>query len=315
MARVVVVGGGIAGVYFAYRLLQGVNAEVLLVEPKPAHEFVIGIPMAYGGLVKFKDLVFPLSQLKRIKHVWDYAKTLEGRCVRLANSSDVCGDYVVLAPGSYKVGNAEYWSVEGAERLFEKIRTARAIRFIVSEFTPVMGFQEIAYAVKTRFPDKEVSVHLVYVSDDYMFLLEPWKAKAKEIGLEVTDEPPPLSRDELHISVPAVRPHPLSAGLDVRPDTLETQYERVYLIGDSALLRLGLPPIGWGSLWQASIVAQAIASEISKGYIEVTPDEWSSQNDPEAFKRWLTYRMTTGTPLVYLKGLYQIWATRVFASL
>ncbi|MGC9118071.1 MAG: FAD-dependent oxidoreductase [Thermoproteus sp.] len=316
MRRVVVVGGGIAGIYFAYRLLQAAQAEVVLVEPKPVHEFVIGIPMAYGGLVDFKDLIFPLSQLKKVRHVWDHATALDGTCVRLSNTRDVCGDYVVLAPGSYKVGTAEYWSVEGAERLYELMKKARAVRFIVSEFTPVIGFQEIAYAVKTRFPEKEVSVHLVYVSDDYVFLLEPWKAKAKEIGVEVTSDPPPHKAvDELHISVPAVRPHPLTAGLELKPETLETQYERVYLIGDSALLKLGLPPIGWGSLWQASLAAQAVASEISKGYVEISPDEWSSQSDPESFKRWLTFRMTTGTPLVHLKGLYQLWARNVVASL
>ncbi|MGC8583218.1 MAG: FAD-dependent oxidoreductase [Thermoproteus sp.] len=316
MRRVVVVGGGIAGIYFAYRLLQAAQAEVVLVEPKPVHEFVIGIPMAYGGLVDFKDLIFPLSQLKKVRHVWDHATALDGTCVRLSNTQDVCGDYVVLAPGSYKVGTAEYWSVEGAERLYELMKKARAVRFIVSEFTPVIGFQEIAYAVKTRFPEKEVSVHLVYVSDDYVFLLEPWKAKAKEIGVEVTGDPPPHKAvDELHISVPAVRPHPLTAGLELKPETLETQYERVYLIGDSALLKLGLPPIGWGSLWQASLAAQAVASEISKGYVEISPDEWSSQSDPESFKRWLTFRMTTGTPLVHLKGLYQLWARNVVASL
>jgi NADH dehydrogenase FAD-containing subunit len=316
MRRVVVVGGGIAGIYFAYRLLQAAQAEVVLVEPKPVHEFVIGIPMAYGGLVDFKDLIFPLSQLKKARHVWDHATALDGTCVRLSNTRDVCGDYVVLAPGSYKVGTAEYWSVEGAERLYELMKKARAVRFIVSEFTPVIGFQEIAYAVKTRFPEKEVSVHLVYVSDDYVFLLEPWKAKAKEIGVEVTGDPPPHKAvDELHISVPAVRPHPLTAGLELKPETLETQYERVYLIGDSALLKLGLPPIGWGSLWQASLAAQAVASEISKGYVEISPDEWSSQSDPESFKRWLTFRMTTGTPLVHLKGLYQLWARNVVASL
>ncbi|AEA12233.1 FAD-dependent pyridine nucleotide-disulfide oxidoreductase [Thermoproteus uzoniensis 768-20] len=316
MRRVVVVGGGIAGIYFAYRLLQAVQAEVVLVEPKPVHEFVIGIPMAYGGLVAFRDLIFPLSQLKKVRHVWDHATALDGTCVRLSNARNVCGDYVVLAPGSYKVGTAEYWSVEGAERLYELMMRTRAVRFIVSEFTPVIGFQEIAYAVKTRFPEKEVSVHLIYVSDDYVFLLEPWKAKAKEIGVEVTGDPPPHKAvDELHISVPAVRPHPLTAGLELKPETLETQYERVYLIGDSALLKLGLPPIGWGSLWQASLAAQAVASEISKGYIEISPDEWSSQSDPESFKRWLTFRMATGTPLVHLKGLYQLWARNVVASL
>ena len=315
MPRVVVIGGGVAGVYFAYRLLEAVEAEVVLVEPKPAHEFVIGIPMAYGGLVEFKDLLFPLSNLKRVKHVRDSAKALDGRCVRLTGGSPICGDYVVLAPGSYKVGSAEYWSVEGAARLFEKIGAAKAVRFVVNELNPTMGFQELAYSIKTRFPDKEVSIHLVYVSNDWLYLLEPWKAKAKEVGIDVTDEPPSYTRGELHISVPAARPHPLTAGLEVKPETLETQHERVYLIGDSAMLRLGLPAIGWGSLWQASLAAQAIASEIKKGYIEVVVDDWASMKDPEAFKKWLTYRMVTGTPLVHLKGLYQIWSEKVITSL
>lgn len=125
MARVVVVGGGIAGIYFIYRLLQAIDAEVVLVEPKLVREFIIGIPMAYGGLVDFKDLVFPLSRLRRVRHVQDSAKALDDKCVRLLNTSSVCGDYVVLAPGSYKVGSAEYWSVEGAERLFDKAAAAR----------------------------------------------------------------------------------------------------------------------------------------------------------------------------------------------
>lgn len=314
--RVVVVGGGIAGIYFAHRLLQSTKAEVILVEPKPHHEFVIGIPMAYGGLLSFKELLFPLSGLKRVKHVADAAAGVEGTCVRLRGSANVCGDYLVLAPGSYKVGTAEYWSVEGSERLFERIKQARAVRFVVSEYTPVMGFQELAYALKARFPEKEVSVHLVYVSNDYIFLLEPWKAKAKEIGVEVSEDPPPAKPSgEVHISVPAVRPHPLAVGLEVKPETLETQYERVFLIGDSSLLKLRLPPIGWGSLWQASLAAQAVASEIERGYVEVRPDEWTANTDPESFKRWLTYRMTTGTPLVHLKGLYEIWAKRVISSL
>jgi hypothetical protein len=68
----------------------------------------------------------------------------------------------------------------------------------------------------------------------------------------------------------------------------------VYLIGDSSLIKLDLPPVGWGALWQAAIAAQAIASEITKGYVEV--DHWGGK-DKESFRNWLTYRMTTGTPL------------------
>jgi len=90
--------------------------------------------------------------------------------------------------------------------------------------------------------------HVVYIGEDYRSFMELGKKWAREIGLEMSDEPPPWRPDELYIKVPAARPHPLAAGLEVDPATFETQYERVYLIGDSSLLKLGLPPIGWDPL-------------------------------------------------------------------
>ncbi|ABP51710.1 MAG: FAD/NAD(P)-binding oxidoreductase [Pyrobaculum arsenaticum] len=315
MTKVVVVGGGIAGIYFAYRLLQLVDARVVLIEPKENHEFVIGIPMAFGGLIDFDQLLFPLSQLRRVIHVRDNAKALDGKCVRLASMPSVCGDYVVLAPGAYKLGSVEYWNVEGAKKLWNNVEKAQSIHFIVNELNPVIGFQEIAYAIKTRFPEKRVSIHLVYVADDYRFLLNPWMTWAEAKGIEISEDPPQHRPGDLYISVPSVRPHPLVADLEPDPATMETQLERVYLIGDAALLKLGLPPIGWGALWQASLAAQAVASEITMGYIEVEPDIWSSMSDPEKFKNWLTYRMTSGTPLIHIKGLYDTWANKVVKTL
>ena len=167
--------------------------------------------------------------------------------------------------------------------------SAKAIRFIVNVFTPVMGFQELAYAIKSRFPEKEVSVHVVYVSPDYNFLLDAWKSKAREIGVEVSSDPPEWRQGELHVSVPAARTHPLAANLEVASTTFETDIERVYLIGDSSLIKLDLPPVGWGALWQA------VASEILKGYVDVEVNHWGGR-DKDSFRNWLTYRMTTGTP-------------------
>jgi len=114
--------------------------------------------------------------------------------------------------------------------------------------------------------------------------------------------------------VPEVRLHPLAADLEVRPDTFETNVERVYLIGDSSLVKLDLPPVGWGALWQATIAAQAVASEVLKGYVEVEVDHWGGR-DRESFRNWLTYRMTTGTPLIHLKGLYDLWRGQVWKTI
>jgi NADH dehydrogenase FAD-containing subunit len=311
VARVVVVGGGIAGVYFISRLLELVkDVEVVLVEPEDHHFFVVGVPMAFGGLVDFQELVFPLSTLRRVRHLKFGAAALSKEkdkpCVRGAREGPVCGDYIVLAPGAVKIGSANYWTLNGARELYNKVASAKAVRFIVNTFTPVIGFQELAYAIKTMFPEKEVSVHVVYASPDYDFLLDAWTSKAREVGVEVSRDPPQWRRGELHVSVPVAKTHPLAANLEVAPTTFETDIERVYLIGDSSLIKLDLPPVGWGALWQATIAAQAVASEILKGYVEVEVNHWGGR-DKESFKNWLTYRMTTGTPLIHLRGLYDLW--------
>ncbi len=319
MVRVVVVGGGIAGIYFISRLFSLVGeVEVVLVEPEDHHFFVVGVPMAFGGLVEFDNLVFPLSDARKVRHLRFAANAIFTEatrpCVRGALHGPVCGDYLVLAPGALRVGSGVYWTLKGAVELYRKVISAKAVRFIVNVFHPVIGFQELAYAVKTRFPEKEVSIHLVYVSPDYDFLLRAWVPKAREVGVEVSRDPPEWRDGELHVSVPEVRPHPLAAGLEVRPDTFETNIERVYLIGDSSLVKLDLPPIGWGALWQATIAAQAIASEALRGYMEVELDHWGGR-DKESFRNWLTYRMTTGTPLIHLKGLYDLWRNNVWKTL
>jgi NADH dehydrogenase FAD-containing subunit len=311
VARVVVVGGGIAGVYFISRLLELVkDVEVVLVEPEDHHFFMVGVPMAFGGLVDFQELVFPLSTLRRVKHLKFGAAALSQEkdkpCVRGAREGPVCGDYLVLAPGAVKLGSVNYWTLNGARELYNKVVSAKVVRFVVNAFTPVIGFQELAYAIKSRFPEKEVSVHVVYVSPDYDFLLEAWASKAREVGIEVSRDPPEWQQGELHVSVPTAKVHPLAANLEVAPTTFETDIERVYLIGDSSLIKLDLPPVGWGALWQATIAAQAVASEILKGYVEVEVDQWGGR-DKDSFRNWLTYRMTTSTPLVHLRGLYDLW--------
>ena len=79
VARVVVVGGGIAGVYFTSRLLELVkDVEVVLVEPEDYHFFVVGVPMAFGGLLDFQELVFPLAAFRRVRHLKFGAAALSG---------------------------------------------------------------------------------------------------------------------------------------------------------------------------------------------------------------------------------------------
>jgi len=315
--RVVVVGGGIAGLYFTHRLLSAARGvEVVLVDPKDYHEFVVGVPMAVAGLVEFKDLLFPFRQLTKAKFVKAKIATIDERCARPAEGSGpICGDYLVLAPGALRIGSAQYWSVEGGAAIAQAAAGAKAVRFIVNELTPVIGFQELAYSIKARWPEKEVTVHLVYVGDDYQFLLEPWKKWALEIGVEVSEDPPEWRPDELYINVPAVRPHPLAAELEVDPATFETQLEHVYLIGDSSLLKLGLPPVGWGALWQAATLARAIARELEGGVFEVEAESWLAEGDKDKFLRWVVYHMTSGTPLAHLKGLYDLWRGQVWRFL
>lgn len=125
MPRVCGGGGGIAGVYFASRLLELVKyVEVVLVEPEDYHFFVVGVPMAFGGLLEFSRLVFPLSTARRIKHVKFTAMAISRErdkpCIRGARERPVCGDYLVLAPGAVRLGSAAYWKLNGAVELYKK---------------------------------------------------------------------------------------------------------------------------------------------------------------------------------------------------
>lgn len=86
--------------YFAYKLLQELpDAEVVLIEPKDHHEFTMGIPMAFAGLVEFKDLKMPFSSLKRVRHIRDQVVAVEPGGFRLSTGELIDGDYEVLAIG------------------------------------------------------------------------------------------------------------------------------------------------------------------------------------------------------------------------
>ena len=183
MPRVVIVGSGIAGIYLAHLLADAF--EVVVVDPQDRHQFIIGVPMAMAGMVDFEQLLFPFTSMKKVQFVQSKAIGVEDRCVRIAdgNSPRVCGRYLVLAPGALRIGSAEYWNVKGAQAIYEAVKKAPAVRFIVNEYNPVMGFQEIAYAIKARHPEKAVSVHVVYVSPDYQNVLSLWARWAREVGI------------------------------------------------------------------------------------------------------------------------------------
>ncbi|MEM1926815.1 MAG: NAD(P)/FAD-dependent oxidoreductase [Pyrobaculum sp.] len=315
--NVVVVGGGVAGLYFIYNLLKHLDASresnggdlsILLIDPREAHEFTPGIPMAVAGVVNFDDLVFPFRHMNRVTYVKGHVTWVDRNCVGVFNKSttEFCGDYVVLAPGGLKFGSVEYWTVEGARALAERIQNLSGVRFVVNTATPVAGFQEVAYSIKSRHPERVVSVHLIYVSSDYAHFLELSKKWAASIGVEITEDPPPLD-DTLHVTVPTIVEHPLATGLEVDPATFETQHRGVYLIGDTSLMKLKLPPVGWGALWQASTLAKAIANELTGGVLEIEASPWTDVTDRDKFYRWFVWRMTTGTPIAQLKGMYHLW--------
>ncbi|MFB6490941.1 MAG: NAD(P)/FAD-dependent oxidoreductase [Thermoproteus sp. AZ2] len=315
--RVVIAGGGISGVYFAYKLLQELpDAEVLLIEPKDYHEFTMGIPMAFAGLVEFKDLKMPLSSLRRIRHIKDQVVAVEPGGFRISSGELINGDYKVLAIGSLRVGHDDFYTVEGAENTYRLAASADVVRFIVDEAYPVMGFQEVAIAVKSVWKEKKVYVHVLYIHDDYRWLFNTYKDTFDKYGVALTEDPPPIKTEgrELHLFVPELAQHPLARGLRVTP-LFETQHPRTYLIGESSLMKLGLPPIGWGAIWQASALAHAIATEAKTGVAEYAVEEWSAVSDPDKFRQFFTYRMTRGVPLVSLKGLYDLWRNSIFASL
>ncbi len=180
--------------YLAHKIVTALDdVKVYLVDPKPYHEFVMGIPMAFAGLVKFDDLRMSLDSLKRVEHVRDEVVDVRESRLKLASGEVIRGDYNVLAVGAFKIGD-DFYSVEGAEAFYRAAETAPAVRFVIDELYPVMGFGEIAMAVKSIWPQKEVSIHLVYVHPDYRWLFEAFSAQMAKLGISLSEEPPARRR-------------------------------------------------------------------------------------------------------------------------
>lgn len=200
--------------------------KVYLVDPKPYHEFVMGIPMALAGLLRFDDLKMSFNYLKRVEHIRDEVVDVKESGLKLAGGEVIKGDYHVLAIGAFRIGD-DIYSVDGAEAFYKAVEGAEAVRFIVDELYPAMGFNEISLAIKMLWPQKEVSIHLVYVHPDYLWLFNSFKDTFAKHGVVVTEEPPMVSnKREIHVLVPELSIHPLAKGAQsgdvvrdpVRPD-------------------------------------------------------------------------------------------------
>ncbi|MEM0370181.1 MAG: NAD(P)/FAD-dependent oxidoreductase [Pyrobaculum sp.] len=283
------------------------DLSILLIDPREAHEFTPGIPMAVAGVVNFDDLVFPFRHMNKITYVKGHVTWVDGNCVGVFNKSttEFCGDYVVLAPGGLKVGGVEYWSVEGARALAEKIQNLSGVRFVVNTATPVMGFQEVAYSIKSRHPERVVSVHLIYVSSDYAHFLEVTKKWAASIGVEITEDPPPLD-DTLHVTVPTIAENPLATGLEVDPANLRDTTPWSLPNRRHLAHKVKTPPSGQGHT-MASLHARQSNSKLTGGVLEIEASHWTDVTNRDKFYRWFVWRMTTGTPLAQLKGMYHLW--------
>ncbi|MEZ0248909.1 MAG: NAD(P)/FAD-dependent oxidoreductase [Thermoproteus sp.] len=308
--RIVIAGGGLAGLYAAYRTHKAApDVEVVLIDGRPHHEFVMGAPLAIRGLVGFGDLKFPLTRLSAVKFVEGHVAGVEGNCVRLEGGGEVCGDYVLLAPGSYRGEAAGFWTLDGVERTYKLASSARAIRFIINDVYPVKGFQDVARALKRRFPGLEVSIHVVSMTDDIKAFLKPYIDHAAKVGIYVTDEPPPPIRPgEVHIPVPSARPHPLIVKLDPDPATFETRFEGVYAVGEAALAAVGMPPSGMLSLKQTGKVVDMVLEGALKGYVEAEP-----LGDLDDFG--IYYKYLACTPVKELFDFYELWRNSVITTL
>ncbi len=122
--RVVVIGGGYAGVMAANRLTQRADVAVTLINPRP--HFVERMrlhKLAAGSAAPVVDYQKVLSE--RIRLVVDTATHIdaEGRAVALEGGGTLPYDYLVYAPGS---GTFDLSQIPGAEEFARPVATLEA---------------------------------------------------------------------------------------------------------------------------------------------------------------------------------------------
>ncbi|MBP1449061.1 MAG: hypothetical protein JZD41_03465 [Thermoproteus sp.] len=93
-----------------------------MVDPRPYHEFRLGIPMAFAGLLDFDDLVFYYSGMKRVVHVRDDVVKAAKDGVYTSSGSRLRGGTVVLAVDAVRIGPPSFSTVEEAELSTDSLR-------------------------------------------------------------------------------------------------------------------------------------------------------------------------------------------------
>ncbi|MBP1449060.1 MAG: hypothetical protein JZD41_03460 [Thermoproteus sp.] len=125
-------------------------------------------------------------------------------------------------------------------------------------------------------------------------------------GIECTDKAPEQAEGELQITAPTLEPHPAAHGLGVGP-LFETQYDDVYLIGETSLVKMGAVPTPLAMAQQAAMLVDVL---VGGGYAELNPVE-----DGDPFLQTLTFGASASIPTIALKSIYTLWRRRVLRAL
>ncbi len=105
MQKIVVVGGGYAGLGAMGPLLKLEDVELVLIEPGTGHQLIPELPEALAKHGSIENHVVPYDKLladTRVTHIRQYATNfdLTRKLVFLDNSEQVSYDWLILSPGS-----------------------------------------------------------------------------------------------------------------------------------------------------------------------------------------------------------------------
>lgn len=103
-AKIVIVGGGAAGITIAARLDRAMdNPDVTIIEPSPKHVYQAGHTLVGGGIVKASKLVADTKEYIPDSAKWEQTKATnidpESQKVALENGKVLSYDYLIVVPG------------------------------------------------------------------------------------------------------------------------------------------------------------------------------------------------------------------------
>jgi NADH dehydrogenase len=139
--KIVILGGGYAGVFAAANLCKHVGMEILLIDKNPYHQLLQQIHFVASGTKRPEEISFSIKELFQNDVTFIQSSVenidLENKIVNTGDNTKITYDYLIVALGA----SSSYYGINGAQKHSYPFRSVRdAIKLKEAVSTLSAGF-------------------------------------------------------------------------------------------------------------------------------------------------------------------------------